>query len=211
MEQLALLSSAVNFNTVAVTVSIFVVFAILITIVLRRHRENVWQAFARRNGFQYRVVEGQPQVTGLLEGRRFELAISGESSDTGPLGVEVISMAVFLHHPPPGDLLIESAGGLVGDVQLALNEHRYQTGDEEFDQNVNVETAESANGVEWLTPKKQQAFLQLVLASPTDSYRLAAGQLQWQCRTAVSAPDNLDEHLRSLATAVRELDDAPQV
>ena len=211
MEQLALLSSAVNLNTVAVTVSILVVFAILVTIVLRRRRENVWQAFARRNGFQYTVIEGQPQVTGLLEGRRFELAISPESSDTGPLGVEVISMAVFLHHPPPGNLHLESAGGLVGDVQLAFNEQRYQTGDEEFDQNVNVEIAESADGVAWLTPKKQQAFLQLVLSTPTDSYQLAAGQLRWQCRTAISDPGKLEEHLRSLATAVRELDDPSQV
>ncbi|TWU14495.1 hypothetical protein CA54_33620 [Symmachiella macrocystis] len=210
MEHLALLSSAVNFNAVAVTVLIIVVLAILVTIVLRRRRENVWQAFARRNGFQYQVVEGQPQVKGLLEGRRFELAISPESSDTGPLGVEVISMAVFLHHPPPGDLLIESAGGLVGDVQLALNEHRFQSGDAEFDQNVNVENSGSAAGVDWLTPKKRQAFLQLVQATPSDSYLLAAGQLRWQCRTAISVPDKLDEHLRSLAAAVRELDNATQ-
>lgn len=191
---------------IALTLAAFVAVMVAGTLVLRRRRQDVWRAFARRHGLQYRIDDGRPRVMGTLDGRRVELSIVGESSDTGPMGVEVIRLAMSLAAPPPVGLKLESAGGVVGDVQKTMNEDRFETGDEEFDRQVNVSLTDAPSATEWLTPTRRRAFLDLVRENPADLYTIAAGQLQWQCRTALGDADKLDVQLRHLAIAAAAMD-----
>jgi hypothetical protein len=176
------------------------------TRVLRKLRKDVWRVFARDMSLRFDEVDGQPRVTGVLQGREFQLEVTSDGSDTGALGVEVIRMTLSLSAPPDGGLQLESADGLIGDAQRVLEADVLTTGDGMFDQKVTAHATVSRAALDWLTVDRRTAFRKLVQKTPDGVIRLNGRQLEWSCRNSVSQQQQLKQQLSLLLRAAHEID-----
>jgi len=177
---------AISNGSLVLIVTLVVAAIVVATIVLRRRREHIWSGIARQLGLQFTLQEGQPCVSGLLDDRRFILSTIPDSSDTGPLGVEVVRASLTLRHTVPGGLTLESADDLLGDAQRLIDEQQLQTGDGRFDHSVTAHATDVESALEWLTTERRSAIRKLIRDRVSGDVKLVDNELQWTCRESVS-------------------------
>lgn len=185
---------------VAITiVCIALILGGIVTIVMWRRRESVWQRFANQHGLRVSSNELGPRISGRLLEFDFLLEILQKSSDTGPLGIEETRMSVqFTPADWPQEMRIESAAGLIGDVQQAVSPERILTDNAAFDREMLVTGTDAMAARDWLSPSRQLALLNLVSQHNDKHVLLSKSGLSLQTRTAVSQLRSLNDMLESL-------------
>lgn len=197
---------AVSTTTLVVAAIAIVAAGIIATVLLRQRRRNVWKNFARNHSLRLGVNAYGPRISGQVQEQEILLEISPRSSDTGALGVEEICMRV--EFPPigwPPNVRIESAQGVTGDVQQAIEPHRIITGNEAFDRDLLVIGSDAEAATAWLTTDRQLAFLNLVTAHRDKFAALDADGLSLRTRTGLSSLKTLNDMLDSLLTAAEAI------
>jgi hypothetical protein len=173
------------------------------TVILRRQRHRTWRRLARRYRLAYRRdASGRPHVTGSVNGRPCQLAVSNESSDTGIAGVEVVELTVEARTAaPPGLEITEgtSVDPLVGVESVA-------TGDSAFDERLRV-TGEDPEAIRaYLTPDRRRAILHLFEETAPDHVVMKGEELTVRRRRAVSRLETIESDLALLLDTAQRLE-----
>lgn len=180
----------------------------VVSVVLVRRRANVWRQFARRNRLQFHKASGSQgqRVEGVLHGRRVELAVSQNSSDTGVLGAEDLVMMVELQGRVPDGLTVlpDDLGG-PGD-RLSQGE-TIDTGDAAFDEVALVRCARAEEARAYLTPGRRTALLELLNTEAQSQVGLQNGRVFVAWHEMVTQLDDLQQRLAELQSVAQRLDE----
>ncbi len=182
-----------------------ILIGMIITILVIRARLNVWKLFARRHGLDCHNDDGQPRVTGQIDGREFQLTIVVDSSDTGVLGLETLRMGLHLADVPKG-LTVQRSSGMTGTAESTLDPDATTTGDLEFDRLFVVAT-NAAEEIHVLGDARRETLRRLAEEYPECDVLLHEGHLALQNRTAGVRRGMLEDWcagLRSAASAWEE-------
>jgi hypothetical protein len=172
---------------------------------LVHHRRSTWQRFARRKRLLYRETDAGPQAMGTVHGLPFTLAMAGDSSDTGALGVEEVRMSVELPCPVPEGVAIHRASRMEQVVAEVTMGEPFVTDDEPFDQQFLVETPDAEAARAYLTPARRKALLELSELPISCHAGLEGQQLFLQDREMVASLNRLSHHFAVLMRAARGL------
>lgn len=178
---------------------------LLASLWLVHHRRSTWQRFARRKHLLYRETDTGPQAIGTIHGLPFTLAMAGDSSDTGALGVEEVRMAVQLPCQVPEGMSIHRASRMEQAVAEVTVGEPFVSGDEPFDQQFMVETADPESARAYLTPARRKALLELAELPISCHAGLDGRELFLQDLEMVASLDRLSHHFGVLMRAARGL------
>ncbi len=172
---------------------------------LVRRRRTIWQKFARRYGLEYsNDAQAGPRAVGQIHGLAFELR-KAESSDSGPLGVEEIWMAVRTPCPPPEGVRIERAGRVEHMVRDITAGESLATQDPFFDQHFIVQAEDQELAQRYLTPQRRQALVPLAELPVSCHAGLAGPLLYCQDREMVASFDRLQQRCELLCQVAQKL------
>ena len=189
---------------VALLAAVLLASVAIATLLLKRRRQDVWQALARRHGLTFCGPPLEPRITGHIQGRPIEVAVEDGGSDRDMGGVEAIQMSVGLRGVP-GDMSAEGIPGLIGDL-AALAEERISFEQEGFHRDVLVKGNQVASIREYWSGLRQQTFLSLVENAPCDQISIREGALIAELREIVSDRNQLEQLLNQLLVAAESLD-----
>jgi hypothetical protein len=179
-----------------------------VTLGVGRRRRNVWKRFARRHRLRYVEEASLPHVIGTLDGRPFELTVSGGGSDN-ELGMQQFTMSLGLTRPAEVSLEAWKARTLTSGVERTANPQAVDTGDEEFDRAVVVTAESPVDCAAWLTPVRRQALSPLVASAGDAVVCVEDSWLSLKDRDFIPHIDALEGWAAALRDAARALDSAP--
>lgn len=191
---------------VVVVLGLIVAVAYVLSVVLRRRRETVWQELARRWGLRYEPREVGPVVGGEVQGRAVRVAVMADTSDRDTLGFEEVRMEAELGAEAPRNLEVVRTGGAVGSVVRMVEDGTVSMHDEDFDREFVVKGLDADSAESYLTPERRQALQGLASDAATADVGISDGRVYWQQRDMVSNLELLQSHLRQLISAADRLD-----
>jgi hypothetical protein len=143
-------------------------------------------------------------VEGSLDGAPFSLYVAQASSDTGLLGVEEVVMALGVRGElPPG--LHASRGGLLGDVESAVEGRAAAEGPPAFEARVRVVAHDPAEVPAFLTDRRRRALVRLMEVERSCLPQLKGARLELRDREMLSDLGRLEGRLRLLREVARNL------
>lgn len=185
--------------------AVVVGLGIVISVVMNRRRRSIWTRFARRRG--WRLGDGPEglEVRGSSGGRRYELCVSPESSDTGELGMQVVRMSAELHGELPAGFELHELQGLLGQAGGALEEGRIET-DAAFDAIAAVKAESAAEANRYLDKERKSALADLIVKSGPAFAGIERGAVYLEERDMVSRLETIEEYYSLLQQAAPILD-----
>jgi hypothetical protein len=180
--------------------------AVVVSAALLRGRRQVWARFARRHGFDYSTDAARIEVRGIIDNRGLRLFTPDESSDVGELGIQEVRMQVGLHGQLPPGIHISRLAGWAGASESLAGLPAISTGDEQFDQQVFVQSEDPDRARRYLTPERRELVLKLVSDSQANDAGLDGASLFIADREMIADQRRIDERLRLLLSLAPGLD-----
>lgn len=179
---------------------------------LRRRRRRAWRHFAGRHALRPVPSDaGSRDFVGTVGGRSVALRQADRGSDSGELGVAVVTVSVGLAGELPDGLRIEPGTPL--DPLLAPSDEELPaelaaTGDEAFDARVRVRAADPDAAMRYLSAERRRAVLDLLDEYPSAYSGVRRGRVQVAMREVVARADHLEDCLEKLLAVATVLDAA---
>lgn len=192
--------------TIAIA-SLILICLIVLTVVRSRLRAETWEKWANSRGFRYLGPPESPRIVGSVDQHSLDISTDPQSSDNEG-GVVVVLASLGLNYLPEG-LQAVGVPGFVGDF-VRWQEETIETGDENFDRDVMIQGTEDQEALNYWTPERRQALLDLIHHGDYDHVSLKNSELTLQFRSISSGPEELDEVLLHLQETGAILDDPPQ-
>lgn len=195
---------------VGIVAVIVLVAAVWLSWRLRRRRQEAWSRFARRHGLRPVPTEGEVNdFAGTVSARSVALRQADHGSDTGTLGVTVVSLGIELAGELPRGLHVEP-GTVLDPLLMPEREDDpvdvVETGDEDFDGRVRVRAEDTAAAGAYLTDPRRQAILRLLEEYPSSDSGIREGRVQVAMREVLADPERLEECLALLLAVAPTLD-----
>lgn len=147
---------------------------------------------------------------GDMEGSAIEISIAENTSDAGPLGVQVVHISTPIRNLPAG-LELESAPGVVGSLRQTLESDVTETGDAEFDRLTVVKCEDEAAAADYLTEERKCAIASLIEQVTPAFVDLEDGRLRIDDREMFSRIERLEERTRALLNCAAVLNESDGV
>jgi len=193
--------------TVALVVVTVLAAAAIISRWMTRRRHRAWRRFAPRHGLSFQLVDGRPQVTGRVDGRDVRLAIDPESSDTGELGVEVVTLSVSLHDRPPEGFQVARVARMAEVLHEKLDADDVETADEPFDRRATVTCPDRRAAVRYCNDRRRRGLLELFENIEAEECGIENGRLYARGREFSSDSRRPTKWLEHLLRAADTIDD----
>jgi hypothetical protein len=181
-----------------------IVVGVLWTLAVRRRRWATWRRFADKHDLQFQESP-EPRVTGTVRKFPISLYIEHSSSEDGELGVEDVVMSVRLSNAPQ-KLVLESNPGVIGEVAKSLENEVIETGDPQFDEQMEISEGKPEDVREYLNDQRRRALLELVNNTGSAVVELQYGELRVKERERISNLSHLDGLLEALIQAAEHME-----
>ena len=185
------------------------------SVYLLRLRRSDWLRFADRHdlGVVTDTELGAPTLRGTIRGHSVLLRSGSQSSDTGALGVEVLSARVGLDHDLPEGLEV-SAKSMVSGLEPAREGEVLDFDDEEFVATARVRADDAESAHAYLTAHRRRAIIDVFAATDTpdvgivaDDAVLGSAAVVARWREASSDLEHLEKRISALVRCAEQLDE----
>jgi len=192
-------------TSIAIACLILIVLIVLTTI-RSRQREKTWKKWAASHGLNYQTTAQGPLIVGSIDRHPIEISTDQLGSDNEG-GVAVVRFVMGLNRIPE-NLQVVGVPGFVGDL-VQWKEGSVELGDEKFDREILIKGPPIQQSLEYWTPERRRALLDLVHHSEYDHVSLENSELTVEFRSITPSDTELEEALRNLQDAVSILEDSP--
>lgn len=173
---------------------------------LSRRRRLIWKQFARQNGLDYHGRTA-PSVSGIVEGRRFSLRLTRESSDRGLFGIQVIEWRLAIRTGIEVAFDVTNEGVFATALREATGEADIIHIDTEaFDQRTTLHTSHPGDVAMFLTAVRQAAILGLIAQCKACDVHVTDSEIRIRERSMPKSVEALNNRLCSMQLAANELE-----
>lgn len=195
---------------VGIVAVVLLAAAVWVSWLLRQRRQQAWSRFARHHGLRPVPTAGDvDDFAGTVGGRAVALRQADHGSDTGTLGVTVVSLGIELAGEPPRGLHVEP-GTVLDPLLMPEREDEpvdvVETGDEDFDGRVRVRAEDPVAARTYLTGARRRAILRLLEEYPSSDSGIREGSVWVAMREVLADDERLDDCLALLLTVAPTLD-----
>ncbi|MBD3672053.1 MAG: hypothetical protein HUJ26_00890 [Planctomycetaceae bacterium] len=192
--------------TTIASVSLILLFLVVMTRVRSRQREQAWERWATDQGLSYLGPPQGPKIVGSVDQHPLEISTDQQGSDTEG-GVAVVRVTLGLNQVPE-EMEVVGIPGFVGDL-IQGREGTIETGDREFDHDVLLKGPHPQELLAYWTPERRRAILDLVDHSEYDHVSLINSDLVVEFRSIIPGAEDLDQSVLHLREAGSILEESP--